>query len=360
MNHTVIPKKSILVTGGAGYIGSHVVRQLNEAGYEVIIYDNLSTGSAASIVAGKHILGDLADVDKLDQVFAQYQFSAVLHFAASLVAPESIAYPLDYYTNNTRNTLNLLRCCQTMGVNQLIFSSTAAVYGEPQQNPITEASPTQPINPYGRSKLMSEWMVRDFAAASDCRYVILRYFNVAGAAPDGRLGQTSEQATQLIRVACDAVLKRRTGLHIFGTNFATPDGTAIRDYIHVEDLATAHVAALDYLASGGDSQIVNCGYGKGYSVREVIDRVKAIAQIDFPVIEVDQRPGDPACVVAHADKIRGLLGWYPKYDDLDLIIHHSLNWETQRNLQLGMPHSRIKHERLSNLTSPRLRQFIAK
>jgi UDP-glucose 4-epimerase len=359
MNHPVTPKKSILVTGGAGYIGSHVVRQLNAAGYEVIIYDNLSTGSAASILAGKHVLGDLADVDKLYQVFAQYEFSAVLHFAASLVAPESIAYPLDYYTNNTRNTLNLLRCCQAMGVPQFIFSSTAAVYGEPQTNPITEAAQTQPMNPYGRSKLMSEWMVRDFAHASDCRYVILRYFNVAGASPDGQLGQTNEQATQLIQVACDAALKRRMGLNIFGTNFATPDGTAIRDYIHVEDLATAHVTALHYLENGGDSQVVNCGYGKGYSVREVIDRVKAISATDFPVLERDQRPGDPGCIFANADKIRTLFNWQPQYDNLDLIIQHALNWEKQRISRTKVLHNRLTREHLSHAISHRFDQVTS-
>jgi UDP-glucose 4-epimerase len=328
----VIPKKNVLVTGGAGYIGSHVVRQLGEAGYNVVVYDSLVTGSSRAILHGIHLMGDLADIDKLYQIFAKYKFDAVLHFAASLVAPESVACPLDYYANNTRNTLNLLRCCQAMGVNQFIFSSTAAVYGEPEHNPVTEEAPTLPINPYGRSKLMSEWMTRDFAAISNFRHVILRYFNVAGASPDGRLGQTTAEATQLIRVACDVALGRRPSLNIFGTDFATPDGTAIRDYIHVEDLASAHVAALQYLESGGESQVVNCGYGKGYSVREVADRVKAVAQVDFPVVEVDRRPGDPACVLASVDKIRSLLNWKPQYDDLDLIIQHALNWEKQRDV----------------------------
>jgi UDP-glucose 4-epimerase len=326
-------QKTVLVTGGAGYIGSHVVRQLGEAGYNIIVYDSLVTGSLESILYGQHLMGDIADIEKLYQVFAKYKFDAVLHFAASLVAPESVTYPLEYYANNTRNTLNLLRCCQTMGVKKFIFSSTAAVYGEPEQNPVTEESPTMPINPYGRSKLMSEWITQDFAAISDFRHVTLRYFNVAGASHDGKLGQTTENATQLIRVACDAALGRRHGLSIFGTDFPTPDGTAIRDYIHVEDLASAHVAALTYLENGGDSQVINCGYGQGHSVREVVDRVKAISQVDFPVIDVDRRPGDPACVLTSAEKIRTLLNWHPKYNDLDLIIQHAFTWEKQQNSQ---------------------------
>jgi UDP-glucose 4-epimerase len=331
----IVSQKTVLVTGGAGYIGSHVVRQLGEAGYDIIVYDSLVTGSAKSILYGHHLMGDLSDIDKLYQVFSKYKFDAVLHFAASLVAPESVTYPLDYYSNNTRNTLNLLRCCQAMGVNKFIFSSTAAVYGEPEHNPVSEESPTHPINPYGRSKLMSEWITQDLAAISNFRYVTLRYFNVAGASPDGQLGQTTESATQLIRVACDAALGRRHGLSIFGTDFPTPDGTAIRDYIHVEDLASAHVSALQYLESGGESQVLNCGYGKGYSVREVADRVKVVSQVSFPVVEVDRRPGDPACVLADVNKIRKLLNWKPKYDDLDLIIQHALNWERQRSIRLS-------------------------
>ncbi|MDB9484619.1 UDP-glucose 4-epimerase GalE, partial [Dolichospermum circinale CS-537/05] len=216
--------QKVLVTGGAGYIGSHVVRQLGEAGYDLVVYDNCSTGVPKSVLYGKLIIGDLADIDRLYQVFAKHQFSAVLHFAASLVVPESVAYPLDCYANNTRNTLNLLRCCSVMGVNQLIFSSTAAVYGEPQENPVTENTPTLPINPYGRSKLMSELMIRDYALASSMRYIILRYFNVAGADPGGRIGQNSANATHLIANVCNAALKRQSELKIFGTDFPTPDG----------------------------------------------------------------------------------------------------------------------------------------
>jgi UDP-glucose 4-epimerase len=323
-------KKKILVTGGAGYIGSHVVRQLGEAGYDVVVYDNCSTGSPTSVTHGKLIIGDLVDTERLYEIFAKHQFNAVLHFAASLIVPESVANPLDYYANNTRNTLNLLRCCSVMGVNKFIFSSTAAVYGEVEQNLVTESNPTQPINPYGRSKLMSEWLIQDYAATSAMRYVILRYFNVAGSEPRGLLGQMSPNATHLIRAACDAALQRKPEVRIFGTDFPTPDGTAIRDYIHVEDLATAHLNALDYLEKKGESQIFNCGYGQGYSVRQVIDRVKAISGVNFPVIAAPRRPGDPACVAACADKIRLVLGWQPKHNDLDEIIDTTITWEKKK------------------------------
>ncbi|WP_339461806.1 UDP-glucose 4-epimerase GalE, partial [Nodularia spumigena] len=261
---------------------------------------------------------------------------AVLHFAASLNVPESVSRPLDYYANNTCNTLNLLRCCHKMGVKQIIFSSTAAVYGQPEKIPVTEYTPTQPINPYGRSKLACEWLIRDYAQASDLRYVILRYFNVAGAEPGGRLGQMLRDASHLIRVSCDAALQRRTEVKIFGTDFPTPDGTAIRDYIHVEDLAAAHLDALTYLEQGKESQVLNCGYGQGYSVREVIERVKVISGVDFPVIDTERRPGDPACVIAGADKIGKLLGWQPKYNDLDKIVSSTLAWEMyQKSLMLN-------------------------
>jgi UDP-glucose 4-epimerase len=324
-------KRQVLVTGGAGYIGSHVVRQLGEAGYDVVVYDNCSTGSPEAVLYGKLVLGDLNDSDRLHQVFAEHEFAAVLHFAASLTVPESVERPLDYYANNTRNTLNLLRCCQNFGVSQLIFSSTAAVYGEPGDAPVTEATPTNPINPYGRSKLMSEMMIEDVAAASSLRYVILRYFNVAGADPGGRLGQNARKATHLLRATCDAALKRKAGLQIFGTDFHTPDGTAIRDYIHVEDLASAHIAALHYLEKGHASQVLNCGYGRGYSVRQVAERVKAVSGLEFPVLESDRRLGDPACVTACVDRIHATLDWQPAYDDLDTIIRTTLAWEMRRD-----------------------------
>jgi UDP-glucose 4-epimerase len=319
--------KKILVTGGAGYIGSHTIRQLGEAGYDVVVYDNLSTGSAASVIYGELIIGSLDDKNLLSQTFSEHKFDAVLHFAAHLSVPESIVKPLDYYTNNTGNTLNLLHCCQLFDVKKIIFSSTAAVYGQPEEYPVTELSPTKPMNPYGRSKLMSEQIIQDFAQASGLKYVILRYFNVAGGDTTGKLGQSAKKAEHLIKVACDAALGRRPCVNIFGTDFLTPDGTGIRDYIHVEDLATAHVDALRYLEAGNDSQIFNCGYGQGYSVREVLKMVQKISGVDFPVIENQRRPGDPACVVASADKIRTILGWRPKYNCLETIVSTALNWE---------------------------------
>ena len=324
--------KKILVTGGAGYIGSHTVRQLGEAGYEVIVYDNLSTGSAEALLYGSLFVGDLADEMVLELAFAQHNFDAVLHFAASISVPESVANPLDYYENNTRNTLNLLRCCQKFGVNKFVFSSTAAVYGEPQENPVSESCATNPINPYGCSKLMSERMIRDYGFSSDFKYVILRYFNVAGAELTGRIGQSSKKASHLMKVACDTALGNRPAVGIFGTDFDTPDGTGIRDYIHVEDLAAAHIDALRYLESGGESEILNCGYGQGYSVRQVLNKLKEISRVDFPVIESPRRAGDPACVIACGDRIRQILGWQPKYNDLETILRTTLAWEKKKQL----------------------------
>ncbi len=324
--------KKILVTGGAGYIGSHTVGQLGEAGYEVIVYDNLSTGSAKALLNGSLIVGDLADELSLSLAFAQHNFDAVLHFAASISVPESVANPLDYYANNTRNTLNLLRCCQKFEVNKFVFSSTAAVYGEPQENPVSESCATNPINPYGCSKLMSERMIRDYGFSSDFQYVILRYFNVAGADLAGRIGQSSQKASHLMKVACDAALGNLPAVGIFGTDFDTPDGTGIRDYIHVEDLAAAHIDALRYLEAGGESEILNCGYGQGYSVRQVLDRLKEISGVDFPVIKLPRRAGDPACVIACGDRIRQVLGWQPQYNDLETILSTTLAWERKKQL----------------------------
>ncbi|GAB4245273.1 MAG: UDP-glucose 4-epimerase GalE [Stanieria sp.] len=325
-------RKKILVTGGAGYIGSHTVRQLGEAGYEVIVYDNLSTGSAKALLNGSLFVGDLADEYALGQVFSQHKFNAVLHFAASISVPESVANPLEYYANNTRNTLNLLLCCQKFGVNKFVFSSTAAVYGEPEENPVSESCATNPINPYGCSKLMSERMIRDYGVSSNFKYVILRYFNVAGADIKGRIGQSSQKASHLIKVACDAALGNRPAVGIFGTDFDTPDGAGIRDYIHVEDLAAAHLDALRYLEAGGDSEILNCGYGQGYSVRQVLDKLKEIAGVDFPVIQFPRRKGDPACVIAYSDRIRQVLGWQPRYNDLEIILSTTLAWEKKKQL----------------------------
>ena len=326
-------KRKILVTGGAGYIGSHTVRQLGEAGYDVTVYDNLSTGSSEAVLSGNLVVGDLEDRELLRQTFSQYQFDAVLHFAASISVPESVANPLNYYANNTRNTLNLLSCCQEFEVNKFVFSSTAAVYGEPQESPVSESCATEPINPYGCSKLMSERMIRDYGFSSDFKYVILRYFNVAGAEPTGRIGQSSQKASHLIKMACDAALGNRPAVSIFGTDFPTPDGTGIRDYIHVEDLAAAHIDALRYLEADGNSQIFNCGYGQGYSVRQVLDKLKEISGLDFPVIEADRRAGDPACVIACGDRLRQVLGWQPKYNDLGIILSTTLAWERQKKLK---------------------------
>jgi UDP-glucose 4-epimerase len=319
--------RKILVTGGAGYIGSHVVRQLGEAGYQVVVYDNCSTGVPSAVLYGELAIGDLADLECLYRTFVQHQFEAVLHFAASTVVPDSVARPLDYYANNSRNTLNLLRCCEVFAVKQIVFSSTAAVYGNPTENPVTESSPTLPINPYGRSKLMSEWMIRDYGLASGLRYVILRYFNVAGAEPQMRIGQYNPKATHLIKVSCEAALGKRPSVWIFGSDFPTFDGTGIRDYIHVEDLAAAHLDALRYLQAGGQSEIFNCGYGRGYSVRETIAKVKEVSGIDFPALETDRRVGDPACVVAASDRIRQVLGWLPQYDNLEAIVETAFEWE---------------------------------
>ncbi|GFO68174.1 UDP-glucose 4-epimerase GalE [Geomonas limicola] len=319
---------AILVTGGAGYIGSHVVRQLSEAGHEVVVYDNLSTGSADALIHGERlIVGDLADRERLGRVLKETGCKSVLHFAAAIVAPESVHLPLKYYGNNTRNTLNLLEACVEHQVKRFIFSSTAAVYGIPEGGEASEATPTVPINPYGTSKLMSEWMLRDAAFAHGFSYVALRYFNVAGADPKARMGQRTPDATHLIKVCCQAALGMRDSVSIFGTDYDTPDGTGIRDYIHIEDLASAHLRALDYLSRGGDSSTINVGYGKGSSVREVIEVVKKVSGVDFQVVEGPRRPGDPPNLVAGADRIRTLLDWTPRYADLTTIVEDAWRWE---------------------------------
>ena len=317
----------VLVTGGAGYIGSHVVRQLGEAGHDIVVYDNLSTGYEWAVTFGELVVGDLADTDAIDALFEKHQFEAVLHFAAHIVVPESVENPLKYYRNNTRNTLNLLGAIEKHKVPYMVFSSTAAVYGMPDEKVLTEDMPLAPINPYGASKMMSEQMIRDLSAASDLKHVILRYFNVAGANLEGRLGQATPEATHLIKVACECARGVRDGMKVFGTDYETRDGTCIRDYIHIEDLAKAHVMALDYMAKGGDSDILNCGYGSGFTVTEVVDVVKEVSGVDFPVEEVGRRAGDPDALMADNSKIKRVLGWQPDHDDLTVIVKSALNWE---------------------------------
>ena len=317
----------VLVTGGAGYIGSHVVRQLGDAGHDIVVFDNLSTGYEWAVTYGELVVGDLADTDAIDKLFEKHNFEAVLHFAAHIVVPESVENPLKYYRNNTRNTLNLLGAIEKHKTPYMVFSSTAAVYGMPDEKVLTEDMPLAPINPYGASKMMSEQMIRDLSAASSLKHVILRYFNVAGANLEGRLGQATPEATHLIKVACECARGVRDGMKVFGTDYETRDGTCIRDYIHIEDLAKAHVMALDYMAKGGDSDILNCGYGSGFTVTEVVDVVKEVSGVDFPVEEVGRRAGDPDALMADNSKIKRVLGWQPDHDDLTVIVKSALNWE---------------------------------
>jgi len=324
-----MPEK-ILVTGGCGYIGSHVTRQLSESGRTVVVYDNLSTGFRDALTCGEElIVGDLSDREALDAAFREHRFTTVLHFAAAIIAPESVALPLKYYGNNTRNTLGLLEACVKHSVQRLIFSSTAAVYGLPDGGVASEESAPAPINPYGTSKLMSEWMLRDVSAAHGLQYVALRYFNVAGADPQARMGQRTPEATHLIKVACQAALGIREGVAIYGTDYPTADGTGIRDYIHIEDLASAHLSALAYLEKGGSPTAMNVGYGRGSSVREVLEVVREVSGVDIKVMEAERRPGDPASLVAQADKIGRLTGWQPRHADLRTIVADAWRWESK-------------------------------
>jgi UDP-glucose 4-epimerase len=323
-------QEAILVTGGCGYIGSHVVRQLGESGRRVVVYDNLTTGFRDALVNGEElIVADVADRGQLDDAFRRHCFTTVLHFAASIIAPESVTLPLKYYGNNTRTTLELLDACVAHGVRRFIFSSTAAVYGCPDGGIASEESALAPINPYGTSKLMSEWMLRDAATAHGMKYVALRYFNVAGADPQARMGQRTPEATHLIKVACQAALGLREGICIYGTDYPTPDGTGIRDYIHVEDLASAHLRALGYLERGGESTAMNVGYGRGSSVRQVLQAVREVSGVEFEIVETGRRPGDPASLVARADRIRRLTGWQPLHDDLRTIVADAWRWEAK-------------------------------
>jgi UDP-glucose 4-epimerase len=319
--------KKILVTGGAGYIGSHVVRQLGEAGESVVTLDNLCTGFEAAVTSGELLIGDTGDTALLEELFSDHEIDTVMHFAAHTIVPESVADPMKYYRNNTASSRTLLEACQKHDVKHFVFSSTAAVYGIPPEGKAAENTPTRPINPYGTSKLMTEWMLRDLAFAGGPNYVTLRYFNVAGCEPSGTIGQSTPNATLLVKVACEHVVGKRPEISIFGTDYATPDGTALRDYIHVEDLATAHLDSLTYLREGGKPATMNCGYGHGYSVREVLDAVERACGEPLTRVEAPRRAGDPAELVAVADKIQKIIGWTPKFDDLDTIVKTSLEWE---------------------------------
>jgi len=318
---------TILVTGGAGYIGSHVARQLGERGEKLVTLDNLSTGFRGAVLHGEFVPGDTGDAALVARVLAEHKVDTVMHFAAHIQVPESVANPLKYYRNNPASTRTLLECCVAAGVKHFVFSSTAAVYGIPEGGVADEATATVPINPYGWSKLMSEYMLRDVAAVTPLRYVALRYFNVAGADPGGRIGQSTPEATHLIKVACEHVVGKRESISVFGTDYDTPDGTCIRDYIHVEDLAAAHLKALDYLRRGGTATTLNCGYGRGLSVREVLDKVASVSGTRLQVREAGRRAGDPPQLVAAAVRIRETLGWAPRHDDLAGIVATALAWE---------------------------------
>ncbi len=328
---------AILVTGGAGYIGSHMALELIDAGETVVVLDNLSTGFRWAVPdKATLIVGDFGDEDLVTETLARYGVEEIIHFAAKIVVPESVSDPLGYYLNNTAKARSLLECAVDAGVRHFIFSSTAAVYGDPEHNPVMEEERLKPISPYGRSKLMVEWMLEDTAKATPLSYVALRYFNVAGADPQGRSGQSTPNATHLIKVAVQAALGQRKGMEVYGTDYPTPDGSCLRDYIHVTDLARAHLDALRHLRGGGDSLVCNVGYQRGYSVLEVIDIVKKVSGVDFPVTLVGRRPGDPAAIVASNERVRTKLGWTPQHDNLEEIVRQALDWERRlHNMKLG-------------------------
>ncbi len=318
---------AVLVTGGAGYIGSHMVLELVDAGEKVVVLDDLSTGFRWSVPPeATLVVGDVGDQDLVTRLIDEHGIDSILHFAAKIVVPESVADPLTYYLNNTVKSRALIETAVTTGIRNFIFSSTAAVYGNAQADLLSEDTPLNPINPYGRTKLMTEWMLEDASKAHGLRYAVLRYFNVAGADPKGRSGQSTPQATHLIKVAAQAALGQRPHLDVYGTDYETPDGTCVRDYIQVTDLARAHLAALRHLRHDGDCITMNCGYGHGASVREVVNVVKKVSGVDFEVRYSPRRPGDPAALVAKVSRIRSL-GWEPQYDDLEEIVDQALRWE---------------------------------
>ncbi len=319
---------TVLITGGAGYIGSHAVLALLDAGWRPVVIDDLSTGWRRLVPDGvPFVEGDVADTRLVEATLREHGCQAVMHFAGSIVVPESVADPLKYYRNNTAASRNLIEACVGTGIESFIFSSTAAVYGEPDRVPVSEDAPTRPASPYGASKLMTEWMLRDTAAATPLRYTALRYFNVAGADPEGRSGQPLEDASHLIKVACQAAVGLRDDMAVFGDDYDTPDGTCVRDFIHVSDLAIAHVAALDRLVGGGDSLVLNCGYGHGFSVRQVLDVLGDIIGGPITVRNAPRRPGDVSELISDSRRIRDILGWHPRYDDLATIVRTALEWE---------------------------------
>jgi UDP-glucose 4-epimerase len=319
---------TVLVTGGAGYIGSHMVQALVEAGESVVVVDNLSTGFAAFLPQGVPlVIGNAGDELLVEGVIAQHGVESIIHFAGSVVVPDSLRDPLGYYRNNTMTTRSLLNAAVKTGVNRFIFSSTAAVYGNPDQTPVREDAPTRPLSPYGSSKLMTEIMLHDTASAHDMKYVVLRYFNVAGADPQARIGLATIGATHLLKIAVEAATGQRAKIDVYGTDYPTPDGSCIRDFIHVADLAQAHRAALSYLRGGGASMTLNCGYGRGYSVLETIEAVRRVSGRSFAVQFAPRRPGDIMSMVADTGRMRATLDWTPRYDDLETIAAHALAWE---------------------------------
>ncbi len=328
---------TVLVTGGAGYIGSHTSRHLLNAGYDVVVVDNLYSGHGWAVPADATFVQlDVREIGPLRDLIREHNIAAVIHFAGHIVVPESVRDPLKYYDNNVAASLRLVQACRETGVRHFIFSSSAAVYGIPEEVPVDEQADTVPINPYGFSKLATEWLLRDVAYSdlasrrpTDRRfnYVALRYFNVAGAALDGSLGQATPDATHLIKVACETACGKRDQIEIFGTDYATEDGTCVRDYIHVEDLADAHVVALAYLLHQAESQVLNCGYGRGFSVREVLDMVQKVSGKTLAINEAPRRPGDPPILIADKTKIQEILGWQPKHDSLELICRTAYEWE---------------------------------
>ena len=319
---------TVLVTGGAGYIGSHTVRALTDAGESVVVIDNLSTGFSQFVPEGVALfIGDAADENLVEGVISAHQVETIIHFAGSVVVPDSMRDPLAYYRNNTMTTRSLLNAAVKCGVNRFVFSSTAAVYGNPDHVPVPEHAPTRPLSPYGSSKLMTEIMLHDVAAAHGMNYVVLRYFNVAGADPQARIGLATVGATHLMKIAVEAATGQRAKIDVFGTDYPTPDGSCIRDFVHVTDLAQAHRAALSYLRGGGTSMTLNCGYGRGYSVKEIIEAVRRISGRNFAVQYAPRRPGDIMTMIADTTLIRWTLNWTPQYDDLEAIAAHALKWE---------------------------------